>query len=75
MSICRKETAITIGLLLTASTFVFSIIFDQLHEINAQLDERAKILYIVPELKDDLKEIKVDIKDIKTEIRNIGRDD
>ena len=68
---CPKDTAISVGLLLTVVTIVSGIIFNQLDQINAELDNRTELVYSIPSVHEDIKEIKQDLKEIRLDIKEL----
>lgn len=66
-----KDTAITVGLLLTVVSIVSGIMFDQLGQINAEISKRTELVYSIPATQEDIKEIKQDINEIKMDIKEI----
>ena len=59
---CAKDTVVSVGLILTVLTIISGMFFDQINQINAELDKRTEFVYIVPELKEDVGDIKTDSK-------------
>lgn len=68
---CAKDTAITLAVLLSVVSIISGLMFDQLNQVNAELDRRTEIVYSVPAVHEDIKEIKQDIKDIKQDIKEL----
>lgn len=68
---CPKDTAITVGLLLTVITIISGMAFNQIDSIQAEQNKLIPIVYTVPAMSDDIKEIKQDIKEIKQDIKTM----
>lgn len=57
-----KNILVITAILLTVVGSVTGILGNQLSLVQAQSNEQAKIVYTVPQMRDDIQEIKQDIK-------------
>lgn len=57
-----KNILVITAILLTVVGAVTGIMGNQLSLVQAQANEQAKIVYTVPQMRDDIQEIKQDIK-------------
>lgn len=63
-----KVNIATISILLVVIGSVTGILGNQLASVQGEVNDHAKIVYAMPELKDDIREIKIEVNDINEKL-------
>lgn len=63
-----KVNIATISILLVVIGSVTGILGNQLASVQGEVNDHAKIVYTMPELKDDIREIKIEVNDINEKL-------
>lgn len=67
------KTIITItAILLTVVGSVSGVLGNQLSSVQGEVNDHAKIVYIIPEIKEDIKDIKIEVNQINDKLDMIA---